>query len=341
MSAKVPAKQSIVLQRYPRGAIVPEDFALRESAVPEPAPGEFVTRNLILSMDAGFRQWMNEGAGDNYLPGMALETPVQSIVLGRVEASQNPEYPVGTVVNARTAWETHSLLDGSDLCSAVAVDPDVPLEEYMATLGPTGMTAWFGLLDLGRPQQGEVLVVSAAGGAVGTVVGQLGRINGCHCIGLTSSEDKARWLVEEVGYHRALSRERYPDLPAALQEAAPEGLDIFFDNVGGKVLDAALGHLKERARLVLCGAIAQYERESPEPVFNTWELITKRASASGFMFSDYADQFGAAMAGLAGYLKSGELRGFLNVYEGLEQAPRAFCDMMQGRSRGKCLVRIA
>lgn len=332
--------RSIVLKQHPRGEITPENFALRGGPLPEAAPGKFVTRNLVLSMDAGFRQWMNEGAGDNYLPGMGLETPVQSIVLGRVEDSKHPDYPVGTIVNARTAWEDYSLLDGSDLCSPVTVDSDVPLEEYMATLGPTGMTAYFGLLDIGRPITGEVLLVSAAGGAVGTVVGQLGRIKGCHCIGLTSSEEKARWLVEEVGYHTVLSRERYPDLSAALREAAPGGFDIVFDNVGGQVLDAALGHLKERARLVLCGAIAQYEREAPEPVFNTWELITKRATASGFMFSDYVDRFDTAMEDLEGYLKSGSLKGFLNVYDGLEQAPRAFCDMMRGHSRGKCLVKL-
>lgn len=332
--------RSIVLKRHPTGEIVPEDFALRSGPVPEPSAGAFVTRNLVLSMDAGFRQWMNEGAGDNYLPGMALETPVQSIVLGRVVASEHPDYPVGTIVNARTAWEDYSLLDGSDLCSPLEVDPGVPLEEYMATLGPTGMTAYFGLLDIGRPVAGEVLLVSAAGGAVGTVVGQLGRLRGCHCIGLTSTEEKARWLVEEVGYHAAISRERYPDLPTALREAAPEGLDIVFDNVGGKVLDAALGHLRERARLVLCGAIAQYERDEPEPVFNTWELITKRATASGFMFSDYVDRFDVAMGELEGYLKAASLKGFLNVYEGLEQTPQAFCDMMRGRSRGKCLVKL-
>ncbi|GAB3287585.1 MDR family NADP-dependent oxidoreductase [Parahaliea aestuarii] len=334
------SNQAVVLARFPRGEITPEDFAIRDIPVPEPDPGQFVTRNLVLSMDAGFRQWMNEGAGDNYLPGMALETPVQSIVLGRVVASEHADYPVGTVVNARTAWEEYSLLDGSDLCSPLTLDPRVPVEEYMATLGPTGMTAYFGLLEVGRPVAGEVLVVSAAGGAVGTVVGQLGRLQGCYCIGLTSSETKARWLEEEVGYHRALSRERYPDLPAALREAAPDGLDIFFDNVGGSVLDASLGHLRERARLVLCGAIAQYERDQPEPVYNAWELITKRATASGFMFSDYADRFGEAMGALMGWLQAGEVRGFLNTYEGLGSVPEAFCDMMHGRSRGKCLVRL-
>ncbi len=333
--------QSIVLARHPSGAITEADFALRETSLPASRPGTFVLRNLYLSMDAGFRQWMNADSGDNYLPGMPLEQPVQSIVLGRVVDSQHTDFPEGAIVSARTAWEDYSLLDGSDLCSVLEVDPGLPLHEYMSTLGPTGMTAYFGLLDIGRPQPGETLLVSAAGGAVGTVVGQLGRIHGCRTIGLTSSEEKAVWLREEVGYDLALSRERYPELPAALSEFAPDGIDLMFDNVGGAVLDAALGHLRERARLVLCGAIAQYESEKPQPVFNTWELITKRARAEGFMFSDYAERFPEAIAQLGSYLQAGSLRSFSKIYDGLEQAPQAFCDMMHGRSRGKCLVRVA
>ncbi len=333
--------RSIVLARYPEGEIRESDFALREHERPRVTEGSFVTRNLYFSMDAGFRQWMNADSGDNYLPGMQLEEPVQSIVLAEVVESRHADFPVGAIVSARTAWEEYSLVDGSDLCSVLEVNRDFPLHEYMSTLGPTGMTAWFGLYDIGRPQAGDVLLVSAAGGAVGTVVGQLGRKAGCHCIGLTSSEAKAQWLREEVGYHAAISRERYPDLPAALAEFAPGGIDVMFDNVGGAVLDAALGHLRERARIVLCGAIAQYESEKPQPVYNSWELITKRARAEGFMFSDYAAQFPTAIDGLGACLQEGTVKSFNQLYEGLEQAPRAFCDMLRGASRGKCLVRVA
>ena len=332
--------RSIVLQRHPEGPVTVADFALRENPVPVPAAGQFVSRNLYLSMDAGFRQWMSAGAGDNYLPGMALEVPVQSIVLGRVVTSEHADYPVGTIVSARSAWEEYSLLDGGDLCSTLEVDEDLPLHEYMSTLGPTGMTAYFGLLDIGQPKAGEILVVSAAAGAVGTIVGQLGRLHGCYTIGLTSTEDKAQWLENTVGYDKGLSRERYPDLAAALAEAAPDGIDILFDNVGGAVLDTVMAQLRERARLVLCGAIAQYEAATPDPVYNTWELITKRATASGFMFSDYTEQFPTAMNQLGEYLKAGSLQGYARLYHGLEETPQAFCDMMHGRARGKCLVEL-
>lgn len=332
--------RQIVLRAYPQGELRESDFALHEADVGKPAAGQFLLQNQYLSMDAGFRQWMNAGSGDNYLQAMALGAPVQSIVLGRVVESKHPDFPVGAIVSARTAWEEYSLTDGSDLCSVLEVDSRVPLQDYMAALGPTGMTAYFGFLDVGAPQPGEVLVVSAAAGAVGTVVGQLGKIRGCRAIGLTSTEAKAAWLRDEFGFDAAISRERDPDLAAALQAAAPEGIDIFFDNVGGKVLDTVLPLLRENARVVLCGAIAQYETSEPQPIYNSWHLITKRATARGFMFSDYEDRFPAATRQLAQWLLEGRLKSACQVYKGIESAPRAFCDMLQGRSRGKCLVEL-
>lgn len=332
--------RAVVLARHPSGAVTEDDFKVVDRELPALKDGEFLTENLYLSMDAGFRAWMNEGAGDNYLPGMQIGDPVQSIVLGRIIESKRDGYPVGTIVNARSGWESHSVFDGSDLCTPLQPDPAVPLHEYMATLGPTGITAWLGMREIGKPRAGEVLVVSAGGGAVGSIAGQLGKAAGCTTIGLTSSAEKAKWLVDEVGYDIGLSREEDPDLAAALRREAPEGVDIFFDNVGGTTLDAVLGHLQENARIICCGAIAQYEADKPAPVFNTWELITKRALMKGFMFSDYADEFPAAIEALAAMLADGKLKGVVEIYDGLEKTPQAFCDMMQGRSRGKCLVKL-
>jgi len=332
--------QQIVLRRHPVGAIREDDFALAQGKVPVPGAGQFVTRNLFLSMDAGFRQWMSEGAGDNYLPGMRLGEPVQSMVLGRVSASAHPDFPVGCIVSARSAWEEYSLIDGSDLCTRLEVDPRIALREYVAALGPTGLTAHIGMRQFARPRPGDVLVVSAAAGAVGSVAGQIGRISGCRTIGLTSTERKARWLVEELGFDRAISREREPDLAQALAQAAPGGIDVFFDNVGGAVLDTVLPQLREHARIVLCGAVAQYESATPAPVYNTWHLVTKRATASGFMFSDFADEFPAAIAQLSDWLLGGELTSACQVYRGIASAPQAFCDMMHGLALGKCLVEM-
>ncbi len=330
----------VVLKRHPEGAVTTEDFEVVSSDIPEPTNGQVLVRNLHLSMDAGFRYWMTEGAGDNYLPGMQIGDPVQSMVLGQVVKSRHPGYPEGAYLSARCAWETFSILDGGDLAAVIDPEPGVPLHEYMSLLGPTGMTAYLGLMRFGVPQAGDTLVVSAAGGAVGTAVGQLGKVHGCRTIGLTGSETKAEWLRQDVGYDLAISREREPVLVEALSRAAPEGIDIFFDNVGGATLDAALGQLSEGARIVLCGAISQYEQDRPEPVFNTWELITKRARMEGFMFSDYADEFPSAASTLAEHYRAGELVSFNQMYSGIESTPQAFCDMMHGASRGKCLVNL-
>lgn len=329
--------RAVVLAAHPDGPVVAEDFAIVDVVEPALPEGHFRTRNRVISLDAGFRQWMTAGAGDNYLTGMQIGDPVQSIVLGEVTESDHPDYPVGTLVSARTAWEETSVLDGSDLCSPLSVSDEVPLHQYMGVLGPTGMTAWIGLFEIGHPEAGETLVVSAAGGAVGTVVGQLAKAEGCRVIGLTSTRDKADWLEETVGYDRVIDRETQPDLAAALREVCPQGIDIFFDNVGGHALDVVMGQLKERARLVLCGAISQYE-SSVHPVTNSWELITKRARMEGFMFSDYFEQFPRIAEDLQRRLLSGTLTSFDAIYTGIEQTPRAFCDMMHGVSRGKCLV---
>jgi NADPH-dependent curcumin reductase CurA len=282
---------------------------------------------------------MTEGAGDNYLTGMQIGDPVQSIVLGEVVESDHADYPVGTLVSARTAWEESSVLDGSDLCSPLEVASDVPLYQYMGILGPTGMTAWIGLFEIGQPKPGETVVVSAAGGAVGTVVGQLAMAEGCRVIGLTSARSKADWLESDVGYDLVIDRETQPDLDGALREACPGGVDIFFDNVGGEALDTVMSQLREQARLVLCGAISQYE-SAVQPLHNSWELITKRARMEGFMFSDYLESFPKITEDLQGRLQRRVLKSFDAVYEGIEATPRAFCDMMHGASRGKCLVTL-
>jgi len=201
------------------------------------------------------------------------------------------------------------------------------------------MTAWIGLFEIGQPRPGETVVVSAAGGAVGTVVGQLAKAEGCRVIGLTSTRDKADWLQGDVGYDVVIDRETQPDLGGALREACPDGVDIFFDNVGGEALDTVMSQLREQARLVLCGAISQYE-SAVQPLHNSWELITKRARMEGFMFSDYFESFPKIAGDLQGRLQRGALKSFDAVYEGIDATPRAFCDMMHGASRGKCLVTL-
>jgi len=334
------AVKHIVLKKRPALQLTADDFELTTSTLRELKDGEFLIRNSFLSLDAGFRQWMNEGASDNYLQAMPLGQPVQSIVLGVVESSKNPAYPTGACVMGRTSWETHSIADGSDLMTIIEPEKDIPLEEYLAALGPSGMTAYFGLFDIGQPKPEDTILVSAAAGGVGSLVGQMAKTVGCTTIGISSSNEKCQWLQESLHYDHVINYRAPGGLDAGLSTIAPGGIDIYFDNVGGKMLDTAMTHLRMNARLVLCGAIAQYESAQREGVYNLWELITKRAKAEGFMFSDYVDRYGEATQKLAGWIREGKLSSPLNISEGIESTGAAFCDMLQGRNLGKSLVRL-
>jgi len=331
----------ILLARRPDGVLRESDFALAEAAVPVPGPGQFLVRNRYFSLDAGFRKWMNEGADDAYLSAMPLAAPVQSIVLGEVVTSQHPDFPAGRTVLVRAAWEQYSLLDGSDFAQCLDHDGSFPLHEFVAALGPTGMTAYFGLIDVGRPRAGDTVLVSAAGGAVGSVVGQIARRLGCRTVGITSSEEKCRWLKEALGYDEAINHRAPEGLAAQMARALPDGFDVYFDNVGGTMLDQALQHMKQGARVVLCGAIADYDHNDREAgVFHMWQFIVKRASAAGFMFSDYIDRYPEAVERLSAWLRDDGLKSVVDVRKGIEQTPKAFCDMLEGRSRGKCIVEL-
>jgi len=333
--------RQVVLAARPSGTVKVSDFALKEAEIPPLEPGQFLIRNQYLSMDAGFRKWMNEGADDNYLKTMELGEPVQSIVLGHVVESRNPAYPVGSVLLGRTAWECFSIASGEDFMTRLEQDGSIPLTEYIAAMGPTGLTAYFGLFNVGKPKAGEEVLVSAAGGAVGSVVGQLAKIKGCRTVGITSSDEKCQWLIDELGYDAAINYNAPEGLAAQIERLLPQGFDIFFDNVGGSMLDVAMQHMKEYARIVLCGAISLYDNmDQQSPVHHMWEFITKRATASGFMFSDHVADYPAALAELGGWIREGRLKSVINIYHGIEQAPQAFCDMMTGASRGKNIVEL-
>jgi hypothetical protein len=292
-------------------------------------------------MDAGFRKWMNEGADDNYLSTMELGYPVFSMILGHVIESRNPDFPEGTVVMGRTFWECYSLVDGEDFVTKLDHDGSLALSEYVSTMGPTGMTAYFGFFDVGKPQAGEDVLVSAAGGAVGSVVGQLAKIAGCRTVGISSSDEKCAWLIDTLGYDAAINYNAPEGLTAQIERELPNGFDIYFDNVGGSMLDVAMQHMKENARIVLCGAISQYgNMNQPDPVYNMWEFITKRATARGYMFTDYIEHYPAAIAELGTWMREGKLKSVINTYHGIEQTPRAFCDMINGANRGKNIVEL-
>ncbi|MBM4245807.1 MAG: NADP-dependent oxidoreductase [Deltaproteobacteria bacterium] len=339
MSSRV--NTQIVLRAHPQGPPREGDFGCVQTAVPRPADGQFLIRNLYLSLDAGFRQWMNEGAGDGYLPAMELNQPVMGLVLGEVVESRQPDYAAGDLVMGRTRWESYSLADGTDYMTKLAADPDVPISHYLGALGPTGLTAYFGMRDIGRPKPGETVLVSTAAGAVGSVAAQIARIRGSRVIGLTSSDDKCRWLVEELGLDGAINYRAGEGLETGLSRLCPDGIDVYFDSVGGATLDTALAHLRIGARVVMCGALAGYNDTKPLPgPFNMFKVITQRALLQGFMVTDYVAEYPAAIDELAGWLKEGRLRGAEEVVEGIEQTGPAFCRMFAGGNRGKLVVHV-
>lgn len=331
----------VVLQRRPDGALQPGDFRYEEIDLPSLVQGQFLVRNEYLSLDAGFRKWMSAGTSDSYLQEMPIGKAVQSIVLGQVTESLNPRYPVGVWIMGRAAWERYSIVDGSDLMTILQVDASLPVYEYLAALGTGGLTAYLGLLKIGLPKRGDVLLVSAAGGGVGSLVGQLGKLLGCTTIGISSSEEKCRWLKDELRYDHTVNYQLSVPVSQQVRQLAPNGVDIFFDNVGGDVLDQALECLAMNARIVLCGAVSQYEKTGPHTgITHLWELVTKRARAEGFMFSDYVDEFPEVIGKLSQWIKEGSLRSPVEITSGLANTPDAFCRMLAGRTRGKSLVKV-
>ena len=337
----VTKSEQVVLMRRPDGALRPDDFRHEEIDLPPIGHDQFLVRNEYLSLDAGFRKWMSAGTSDNYLQEMPLGKAVQSIVLGQVIESRNPRYPVGAWIMGRAAWERYSIVDGSDLMTILEVDTALPIYEYLAALGTAGLTAYFGLSKIGLPKCGDVLLVSAAGGGVGSLVGQLGKLMGCTTIGISSTEEKCRWLMDELHYDHTINYRLETPVAQRIHDLAPEGIDIFFDNVGGDLLDQALECISMNARIVLCGAVSQYEKTGKHTgITNLWQLVTKRARAEGFMFSDYVDEFPQAIGKLSQWIKDGTLHGPVEITQGIENTADAFCRMLAGKTRGKCLVKV-
>ncbi len=329
---------SVVLARRPQGNPVPEDFRMETAETAPLDAGQFLVRNHFVSLDAGFRNWMDEDSGDNVLPAMAIGAPVMGLTLGRVAESQHPDFSVGEWLMARLAWQEYSLTDGSDF--VIRLPDPLPGEPsyYLGVLGDTGLSAYFGMRDIGKPQPGETVLVSAAAGAVGSVAGQLARLMGARSVGVTSGADKCRRLIEELDYDAAV--DRWEDLHQQIAEHCPDGIDVYFDNVGGPLLEVVLEHINEGARVVLCGAVASYGQQQAGPA-NLFQLVTKQASMTGFLTHTRSDaEYAAARETLLGWLQTGKLKAPEYRLHGIENVARAFCDLFAGRNFGKTVVAL-
>jgi NADPH-dependent curcumin reductase CurA len=326
------------LARRPHGLVQAEDFRLVEGPVPTPSDGEVLVRNLFLSCDPTQRGWM---ATDTYLPAVRIGEVMRAIAGGVVVESRHHAFKPGQLVTGKFGWQDWALARPGTAEAPAPVPPGVPLETALSILGLTGITAYFGLLEVGRPQPGETVVVSGAAGATGSAVGQIARIKGCRVIGIAGGPEKCRLLTEELGFDAAIDY-RSEDVADRLKALCPKGIDVFFDNVGGEILDAALARLAMNGRVVLCGAISRYGDDQPAPgPRNYLNLLMRRGRMEGFIVLDYMKRAAEAVGALAGWLREGRLKDRIDVVEGFEQAPAALARLFTGENRGKQLVRIA
>ena len=319
----------------PEGLFKPEDFRWVEEDVPAPDEGAVLVRTEYLSLDPTNRGW---AAGDTYLPAVPLDSVMRGFGVGRVVESRDPRFAPGDAVSGLLGWQRYAVLAGRSL--AKLPDVGLPLEAHLGLLGHIGLTAWVGLLEIGRPKAGETLVVSAAAGAVGSLVGQIGKILGLRVVGVAGSDEKCRWLTETLGFDAAVNY-RKTIVRAGLRRACPDGIDVYFDNVGGATLEAVLALVNLHARIVVCGLISQYTAKGPVPGPNLGPLLVQRARMEGFIVLDHLDKAAGATADLVRWHREGRLQYRLDVVEGLENAPAAVNRLFEGGNTGKLVVRVA
>ena len=333
------ANRRFLLVRRPTGMPVEADFALVSEDVPALAEGQFLLRNHYASLDPAMRGWMDDQP--SYLPPIKLGDPVRASTLGIVAASRNPEFPVGTWAAGLNGIEDYSLCRPG---GARRVDPDAmpSITHNLSVLGSVGLTAYFGLLEVGRPQAGETVLVSGAAGGVGSLVGQIAKMKGCRTIGIAGGPHKCERLLRDYGYDAAIDyRGKSPDeLGAAIRAAAPGGIDIQFENVGGAILDAGLSALAPKARVILCGLIGQYN-SAPAPTRNLWQLIVQGARIEGFILTDYISRKSEAAPELMAWTKAGTLRIDEHIEDGIENSLSAFLRLFEGTNEGKMILKLA
>ncbi len=332
----------IVLAKRPDNYPQYDDFELTESELRSPANGEISCKNLYLSLDAGFRNWMNESSGDNVLPAMPLGEPVMGLALSRVIESKHPDYQAGDMLMARFAWEEYTVCAADDFIIKLPAELDFPYSYYLGILGDTGMSAYFGMTDIGKPKQGETVLVSAAGGAVGSVAGQIAKIYGARTVGISSGAEKCQRLVDELGYDAAVDRKAPHGVEEEIRAVCPQGVDVYFDNVGGETLQAAIANLNVGARIPLCGSITTYNAEDPPPgPNNMFELVTKEVTMQGFMTHTQPERYQMVREQLQAWIATGQLKNIEYCLEGIENAGVAFCDLFAGRNFGKTVVKLS
>jgi len=335
----MPLNRQWILRRRPVGDIGPDDLEFVQTRTPELQDGEVLVRNLYLSLDPTNRIWMSDQ--DQYLPPVRIGDVMRGGVIGVVEESRSASLPVGSIVNPGLGgWQDYTVAHEHSARRAPQI-PGVPLTAQMSVLGATGLTAYFGLMDIGKPQPGETVVVSAAAGAVGSIVGQIAKLKGCRVIGIAGGPDKCRWIKDQLGFDGAIDY-KSQDVGAELDRLAPNGVDVNFENVGGAIMDAVMARMNNFSRMPLCGMISTYNHEGPVPgPADFARVLMRRILIKGFIVIDYLPRAAEAFAELAPWVASGQIKWKAHVEDGLENAATAVGRLFTGDHDGKLLIRIS
>ena len=323
-----------ILKKRPVGEIKPGDLDLVEQPIPVPGPGQILVRTLYLSLDPTNRIWMSDM--EQYMPPVQIGDVMRGGTLGVIEQSNSPDYKTGEIVNGIAGWQEYSVADGAQ---KMAKGP-VPLPAYMSVLGMTGATAYFGLLDLGKPQAGETVVVSAAAGAVGSIVGQIAKLKGCRVVGIAGSDEKCSHLVKDFGFDACINYKK-ENIRAALKRECPNGIDVDFENAGGEILEAILEQLNLKARIVLCGMISGYNDKEPRPGPSLTNILMKRARIEGFIIIDYFPRLGEFFAEMSKWVAEGKIKYDTTIVKGIENSLSALNMLFTGGNTGKLLVQVS
>jgi NADPH-dependent curcumin reductase CurA len=328
-----------LLARRPNGLVTRENFEYAETPIPQPAEGQVLVRNLYLSFDPTQRGWMEDR--ESYLPPVAIGEPMRAGSIGQVAESRHPDFAPGDLVQTTGGWQDFVLAAPNQGPMGLSKVPDgVTPEMMLSVLGITGLTAYFGLLDLGDPQPGETVVVSGAAGATGSVAGQIAKIKGCRVVGIAGGPDKCEWLQKEAGFDAVIDYKQ-GNVSEQIKATCPNKIDVYFDNVGGEILEAALNHINLKARIVMCGGISGYNATEPVPgPSNLMNVITNRARMEGFIVLDYMPRAGEAIAQLLDWIGAGELRFQVDVQEGFDNIPDTLQRLFTGANLGKQLLKI-
>lgn len=333
--------QQIVLKRYCDGPPRLEDFGQVTKPLPVPNEGQFRVRHVFNSVDPGTRSRLS--GGDSYAAALPLGKPIDGFSVGVVEASEHPDYPVGTKVFCAGGWRTHSIQTGKGFIGKVPEGAKLPLSLWIGVLGVPGLTAWFGLKSVAKFRDGDRVLVTSAAGPVGATAGQLAKAGGAtQVVGIAGSDEKCRWLVEDAGFDTAINYKTIPDLDAAIAEAMPDGVDLLFDNVGNAMINRVLPKMRLNGRICVSGQVADYNLSPEETpgIVNTKPFITHRVMMQGLVVFDFAREFPVALNEMAGLIAKGDLKLREERFEGIETMPEAFCGLFRGENFGRRVVKV-